>query len=75
MTGRTENLELKMGQVTAEKNAGGIAWNDPTIGVRWPGLEGAYRGTANAEGYFLDGTPLKLSRKDQLLPEFAHILR
>lgn len=54
---------------------GGIAWNDPTIGVRWPGLEGAYRGTANAEGYFLDGTPLKLSRKDQLLPEFAHILR
>ena len=47
---------------------GGIAWNDPTIGVRWPGVEGVYRGTASAEGYFLDGTPLKLSQKDQLLP-------
>ena len=47
---------------------GGIAWNDPTIGVRWPGVEGAYQGTASAEGYVLDGTPLKLSQTDQLLP-------
>ena len=47
---------------------GGIAWNDPTIGVRWPGVEGVFRGTASAEGYVLDGTPLKLSQKDQLLP-------
>ena len=47
---------------------GGIAWNDPTIGVRWPGVEGAYQGTASAEGYVLGGTPLKLSQKDQLLP-------
>lgn len=70
MTGRTENLELKMGQVTAEKNAGGIAWNAPTIGVRCPSEEGACLGTASAEGYFLDGT-----RKNQRLPEFAHILR
>ena len=50
---------------------GGIAWNDPTIGVRWPGVEGAYQGTASAEGYVLDGTPLKLSQKDQLLPRFS----
>lgn len=50
---------------------GGIAWNDPTIGVRWPGVEGAYQGTASAEGYVLDGTPLKLSQKDQLLPTFS----
>ena len=50
---------------------GGIAWNDPTIDVRWPGVEGIYRGTASAEGYFLDGTPLKLSGKDQLLPTFS----
>ena len=27
-----------------------------------------YRGSASAEGYCLDGTPLKLSQKDQLLP-------
>ena len=50
---------------------GGIAWNDPTIGVQWPGVEGAYQGSASAEGYFLDGTPLKLSQKDQLLPRFS----
>ena len=50
---------------------GGIAWNDPAIGVQWPGVEGAYQGSASAEGYLLDGTPLKLSRKDQLLPRFS----
>lgn len=50
---------------------GGIAWNDPAIGVQWPGVEGAYQGSASAEGYLLDGTPLKLSQKDQLLPRFS----
>lgn len=46
----------------------GIAWNDPDIGIRWPEVVGAYHGTAGAEGYTLsDGTPLKLSGKDQLL--------
>ncbi len=44
---------------------GGIAWNDPAIGVDW-GVVGEYRGTASAEGYALsDGTPLILSEKDQ----------
>ena len=50
---------------------GGIAWNDPAIGVKWPGVEGAYQGSASAEGYVLDDTPLKLSQKDQLLPRFS----
>ena len=45
---------------------GGIAWNDPEIGVEWPEVVGTYRGTASAEGYTLsDGTPLILSDKDQ----------
>lgn len=45
---------------------GGLAWNDPAIGVEWPDLVGAYKGSATAEGYTLsDGTPLKLSDKDQ----------
>ena len=46
----------------------GIAWNDPAIGIQWPGVVGEYTGTASAEGYTLeDGTPLKLSEKDQKL--------
>ena len=45
---------------------GGLAWNDPAIGILWPELVGEYKGNANAEGYTLsDGTPLNLSEKDQ----------
>ena len=44
---------------------GGIAWNDPEIGIVWPGLQGRYSGAANADGYSVDGTPLILSSKDQ----------
>ena len=29
---------------------GGMAWNDPEIGIAWPMLEGEYKGTASAEG-------------------------
>ena len=44
---------------------GGLAWNDPAIGIEWPELVGEYRGSADAEGYTLsDGTPLNLSEKD-----------
>ena len=44
---------------------GGMAWNDPEIGINWPILEGEYKGTASAEGYLVDGVPLNLSDKDQ----------
>ena len=44
---------------------GGMAWNDPELGIRWPGLEGIYRGNPGAEGYTVDGAPLILSEKDQ----------
>ena len=45
---------------------GGLAWNDPAIGIRWPQLLGEYAGSASAAGYTLsDGTPLSLSEKDQ----------
>lgn len=46
---------------------GGLAWNDPAIGIVWPQLTGSYQGSASAQGYALeDGTPLNLSAKDQL---------
>jgi dTDP-4-dehydrorhamnose 3,5-epimerase len=45
---------------------GGLAWNDPKIGIAWPQVTGSYDGTASAAGYTLeDGTPLNLSDKDQ----------
>lgn len=45
---------------------GGLAWNDPEIGIDWPELQGEYQGSASGEGYTLpDGTPLILSDKDQ----------
>ena len=45
---------------------GGIAWNDPAIGIVWPGLKGEYNGTPSGAGYTLsDGHPLILSDRDQ----------
>ena len=45
---------------------GGLAWNDPELGIRWPEVVGDYPGSAYAGEYALtDGTPLILSEKDQ----------
>lgn len=45
---------------------GGIAWNDPEIGIEWPEITGTYDGTANAGSYMLsDGAKLVMSDKDQ----------
>lgn len=45
---------------------GGLAWNDPAIGIEWPETIGNYPGNASADGYTMsDGSPLILSDKDQ----------
>ena len=45
---------------------GGLAWNDPTIGIQWPDIVGSAE-----TGYTLsDGTPLNLSEKDKNQPFF-----
>lgn len=46
---------------------GGLAWNDPEIGIEWKDIVGEYSGSASDKGYTLkDGTPLILSDKDKL---------
>ena len=42
---------------------GGLAWNDPAIGVQWPGV-------AEQDGSYVlpDGTPLMLSQRDKQWP-------
>ena len=55
---------------------GGIAWNDPEIGIEWPDVVGSYNGTASAEGYALkNGTKLNLSEKDQKLHGFKEAFK
>ena len=54
---------------------GGIAWNDPDIGIDW-GVNGEYPGSADPAGYTLgDGSPLIMSDKDKLLGTLAGYLR
>ncbi len=44
---------------------GGLAWNDPSIGIDWE-VVGTYGGSADCAGYTLpDGTPLNMSEKDR----------
>lgn len=48
---------------------GGLAWNDPVIGIQWPEISGEYDGTARGDGYRMsDGTGIILSEKDQKWP-------
>lgn len=47
---------------------GGLAWNDPEIGIEWPQVTGEYMGTASADGYRLvDGAALVMIERDQML--------
>ena len=55
---------------------GGLAWNDPAIGIQWPEITGNYPGSADASGYTLaDGTALNLSEKDQKWSVLSDTLR
>lgn len=54
---------------------GGLAWNDPDIGIDW-GVVGKYPGSADPSGYTLaDGTGLLLSEKDKRQPRLADAFR
>ena len=49
---------------------GGLAWNDPAIGIKWPQVKGTYDGTPSAAGYTMeDGTALTLSGMELTISE------
>jgi len=53
---------------------GGLAWNDPDIGIKWPDVVGEYSGSASPEGYKMsDGTLLNMSAKDVVQPRLSEI--
>lgn len=53
---------------------GGLAWNDPDIGIKWPDVVGEYSGSASPEGYKMsDGTLLNMSAKDIVQPRLKKI--
>ena len=55
---------------------GGLAWNDPKIGVVWPEVVGKYPGTLDPSGYALqDGTTLNLSERDRKWPGIEEVFR
>lgn len=64
----TAEFSYKCDDFYHPNDEGGLAWNDPAIGIVWPGVTGGYRGNASAEGYSFDGCPLILSEKDQRWP-------
>lgn len=45
---------------------GGLAWNDPDIGIAWPQVQGEC---------LEDGTPLNLSEKDKAWPNLANAFK
>lgn len=53
---------------------GGLAWNDPEVGIEWPQVLGEYQGTASAGGYYMeDGAKLVLNERDQAWPSLRDI--
>ncbi len=45
---------------------GGLAWNDPEIGIQWPEVKGEYPGSGSAAAYQMeDGSPLTINERDQ----------
>ena len=55
---------------------GGVAWNDPDIGIIWPEVVGEYNGSASPEGYQMsDGTKLNLSDKDKVALGFKETFK
>ena len=47
----TAKFCYKCGDFYHPNDEGGMAWNNPEIGIQWPQVTREYKGTASAEGY------------------------
>ncbi len=52
---------------------GGIAWNDPAIGIEWPQVPDPRRPDATGAYRMSDGTPLIVTEKDRGWPPLSEI--
>ena len=52
---------------------GGIIWNDPEIGIKWPHVMMNFTEDGNTDATLDDGTPILLSDKDRKQPKLLDI--
>ena len=69
----TAELCYKCDDLYHRDDEGGLAWNDPDIGIDWPGIKGNYNGTADPAGYVLEDVSLTLSEKDSRWPRLKDL--
>lgn len=50
------------------EDEGGLIWNDPEVGITWPGVEKSGQGNPMTEEYTVDGQPLRINERDQNWP-------
>lgn len=62
-----EQTQSKRNDLYNLNNEGGMAWNDPEIGIEWLGVIGEYQGCASADSYSLEG--VKSYNPDLLMQE------
>lgn len=53
---------------------GGLVWNDPKIGIKWPDVTGEYPGNGSSSCYVMsDGTPLNILERDENWPTLSEL--
>jgi dTDP-4-dehydrorhamnose 3,5-epimerase len=71
---KSAKLQYKCTDIYHKEDQFGLVWNDPDVGIEWPGLIGDYDGTAESDNYVLsDGGKLIISSQDIKWPILKNI--